>query len=91
MCKDTSAKNKRVFLLEFLPENEEEEEEQDWGFEEESNEVHTPIELTANSLAGIAGMSSIRLVGNVAGKEIGFLADRETGAWNGGGNYTAQL
>lgn len=67
-------KNQRVFRLALLSEHEEEE--RDWGFEEEeTKDPQPPIELLANSLVGIVGVSLIRFVGKIAGKELSFLTD----------------
>lgn len=46
------------------------------GFEEEeTKDPQPPIELLANSLVGIVGVSLIRFVGKIAGKELSFLTD----------------
>lgn len=34
-----------------------------------------PMEITLNSMTGLLGVSSIRLVGRINGKEVSFLVD----------------
>lgn len=67
-------KHQKLFKLEIYPEGGEEEAE--WGFEEEeSGEPRPPIELSANLMAGVLGVSSIRLIGKILGKEVSLLVD----------------
>lgn len=54
--------------LDILPEIEEEE--LDYGvLVEEVEDPQPPIELSANSMAGVIGVSSIRLVGKILAKK----------------------
>lgn len=43
--------------------------------EEVAVELQSPIELSANLMAGVVGISSIRLIGKIKGKEVSFLVD----------------
>lgn len=46
--------------------------------EEIVEEELKPLELSLNAIEGVVGISSIRLIGKVSGKQVGFLVD--TGA-----------
>lgn len=51
----------------------------EWSFNKEAQEEpQPPIELSANSVADVVGVSSIHLKGKIIGKEVSFLVD--TGA-----------
>lgn len=66
--------HKKLFQLEICPKGSEEEPE--WGFEEqEKGEPQSPIELSANLMTGVMGVSSIRLIGKIMEKEVSFLVD----------------
>lgn len=51
---------------------------EDWGFDDvEYQEEHETLSITLNALMGTTGISSIRLIGKINGKEVSFLLDSE--------------
>lgn len=70
---DPKCKNQKVLQLQIISEDGEEED--DWVLDEEEELETNQISLSLNSVEGITGISSIRLVRNVNGKEVGFLID----------------
>lgn len=67
-------KNQKILRLDIVPEegaeetNSEDEGEVDMG-------PQPPIELSTHLMAGVVGVSSIRLIGKIKGKEVSFLVD----------------
>lgn len=66
-------KNKKIYHLEIIPDVGDEDDQclEDEGEGEEVN----LLALTLSAMEGVAGVSSIRLIGNMNGKQIGFLVD----------------
>lgn len=66
-------KNQRMYHLEIAQEDDED---RSLGLEEVIEEEELkPLQLSLNAIEGVVGISFVRLIGNVNGKQVGFLVD----------------